>query len=66
MFLLTYTVKPVYKGHSKEPENVVIIYRLKLYAPFINGENELNFLAKNVELTKFNNLRILSGKMTLT
>jgi hypothetical protein len=40
MFLLTYTVKPVYKGHSKEPENVVFIYRLKLYAPFINGEND--------------------------
>jgi hypothetical protein len=32
------TVKSVYKGHSREPENVVFIYRLKLL--FINGENE--------------------------
>jgi len=36
----TYTVKPVYKGHSREPENVPFIYRLKLNALFINGENE--------------------------
>ena len=36
------TVKPVYKGHSREPENeqLLFIYRLKLYALFINGENE--------------------------
>jgi hypothetical protein len=34
------TVKPVYKGHSREPENVVFIYRLKLYALFINEKNE--------------------------
>jgi hypothetical protein len=32
-----YTVKPVYKDHSREPENVPFIYSLKL---FINGENE--------------------------
>ena len=39
---------PVYKGHSREPENMVFMnsiivnieYRLKLYAPFINGKNE--------------------------
>jgi len=36
----TNTVKPVYKGHSREPDNVPFIYRLKLYALFINGENE--------------------------
>ena len=35
-----YTIKPVYKGHLKEPENVPFIYRLKLYALFMNGENE--------------------------
>ena len=29
---LKYTVKPVYKGHSWESENVAFIYRLKLYA----------------------------------
>ena len=38
------TVKPVYKGHSMEPEKVVLwalnIYRLKWYALFINGRNE--------------------------
>ena len=34
------TVKPVYKVHSREHENVPFIYRLKLYALFINGENE--------------------------
>ena len=33
------TVKSVYKGHSREPENVPFIYRLKLYALFINGKN---------------------------
>ena len=32
--------KPVYKGHSREPENVPFLYRLKLYALFINGKNE--------------------------
>jgi hypothetical protein len=39
------TIKPVYKGHSREPENGVfeqlfIIYRLKSYALYINGKNE--------------------------
>ena len=34
------TVKPVYKGHSREPENVPFIYRLKLYGLFINGKNQ--------------------------
>jgi hypothetical protein len=33
-------VKPVYKGHSREAENVAFIYRLKLYALFINETNE--------------------------
>jgi len=39
-------VKPVYKGHSMEPVNVAFyeqlsfIYRLRLYALFINGKNE--------------------------
>jgi hypothetical protein len=37
---ITYTVKPVYKGHSREPKNVPFIYRLKLYALYINEENE--------------------------
>ena len=41
-----YTVNPVYKGHTREPENVAFIscslyiYRLRLYALFINGKNE--------------------------
>jgi len=40
------TVKPVYKGHLREPENVALMssfplnYRLKLYTLFINGKNE--------------------------
>jgi hypothetical protein len=34
------TVKPVHKGYSRKPENLVFIYRLKLYALFINGKNE--------------------------
>ena len=39
------TVKPVYRGHSREPENVDFIsscplYRLQLYAIFINRKNE--------------------------
>ena len=34
------TVKPVYKGHSMEPENVAFIYRLNLYALIIIGQNE--------------------------
>jgi hypothetical protein len=29
-----------YKGHTREPENVPFINRLKSYAPFINGKNE--------------------------
>jgi len=39
-------VKPVYKGHSTYPENVVLneqlpfIYRFKIYALFINGKHE--------------------------
>jgi hypothetical protein len=36
-------VKPVYKNHTREPENVSFIYRLKSYALFINGENETAF-----------------------
>jgi hypothetical protein len=40
-----YTVKPVYKGHSREPTNVLYMSRLKLYAPFINGEMRLPFVA---------------------
>jgi hypothetical protein len=32
------TVKPVYKEHSKEHENVPFIYRLKLHALLINGK----------------------------
>jgi hypothetical protein len=43
--IFVFTVKPVYKGHSREPENALyqqlpFIYRLKLYALFINGENK--------------------------
>ena len=34
------TVKPVYKGHSIEPENVPFICRLKFDVLFINGKNE--------------------------
>ena len=36
----TYSETCVYIGHSSEPEKVPFIYRLKLYALFINGENE--------------------------
>jgi predicted AlkP superfamily pyrophosphatase or phosphodiesterase len=28
------------EGHSREPKNVPFIYRLKLYALYIYGENE--------------------------
>ena len=35
-----YTEKPVYKGHSREPENVPFMNRLKSHTLFINGENE--------------------------
>ena len=38
--MVIYTVKPIYKGHSREPENVPFIYRLKLYALLMNGQNE--------------------------
>ena len=34
------TVKLVYKGHPREPENVPFIHRLKLYTLFVNGGNE--------------------------
>jgi hypothetical protein len=38
------TVKPVYKRHSREPENVVFMNSgslyTKLYVLFINGGNE--------------------------
>ena len=36
------TVKPVYKGHSREPANVScpLKYRLKLYTLFQKGKNE--------------------------
>ena len=34
------TVKPVYTGHSRQPENVPFIHRLKLNALFINGGDE--------------------------
>ena len=43
-FKITNTVKPVYKGHSKELENAPFIDRLKLYALIINGKNEFLFL----------------------
>jgi hypothetical protein len=39
-FLQRVKGKPVYKGHSREPENMLFIYRLKLYALFINEKNE--------------------------
>jgi hypothetical protein len=37
-----HTVNPVYKGHSREPENVAFMSScpLKLYALFINGKIE--------------------------
>jgi hypothetical protein len=38
------TVKPVYKGHAREPENVVFMSSGSLYTTlyvlFINGGNE--------------------------
>ena len=34
------TVKFVYQGHSREPENVPFIYRLKLYSLLINWKND--------------------------
>jgi len=44
MFLLTYTVKPVYESHSREPENVTFYeqlpFKYRLFALFINGEND--------------------------
>ena len=45
-FLVLITIKPVHKGHSRKPVNVALneqlsfIYRLKLYAQFINEKNE--------------------------
>jgi hypothetical protein len=44
------TVKPVYKGHSRESENVALMsscpfqYRLKSYVLFINGKMRLPFI----------------------
>jgi len=44
--MVHFAVKPVCKGHSREPENVVFyeqlpfIYTLKFHAPFVNGKNE--------------------------
>ena len=35
-----YTVKPVYKGHSREPENVAFMNSLKFHVQLINGKNE--------------------------
>ena len=35
-----YTVKPVYKGHSRKPENVAFMSSCPLYTLFINKENE--------------------------
>ena len=37
-----YTVKPVYKGHSREPTNMPFMssWPLQLYGLFINGKNE--------------------------
>jgi hypothetical protein len=32
-------VQSVYKEHSREPENLPFMYRLILYALFINGKN---------------------------
>jgi hypothetical protein len=40
------TVKLVYKGHSWKPGNMSFMYTLKLYALFINGENETALYAK--------------------
>ena len=42
LMLRRHTVKPVYKGHSGEPENVAFMSGclLKLYVLFINGKNE--------------------------
>jgi hypothetical protein len=36
------SVKPLYQGHSREPENVSFMssYQLILYELFINGKNE--------------------------
>ena len=36
LFFFICTVKPVYKGHSREPENVPFVYRLKLSTFIIN------------------------------
>jgi hypothetical protein len=43
-----YTANPVCKGHSREPENVAFIYRLKLYALYINGKNETASLSMSI------------------
>jgi hypothetical protein len=37
----------VYKRQSWEPDNVPFMYRLKSYAPFINGENETIVLLRD-------------------
>ena len=57
---IIYTVKPVYKGHSREPENVPIyeqlpfIYRFMLYALFINGKiTDLIFVRFKAEFRFF-------------
>ena len=41
-FIYIYKVKPVYKGQSRELENVPFIYRLRLheYALFIDRQSE--------------------------
>ena len=48
-YIVRYTIKPVYKGHSREPANVTFMNSCPLctgynyIALFINGENETAF-----------------------
>ena len=39
-----YIVIPVYKGHSRKPENVAFMSMLKLYALLFNGKMGLPFI----------------------
>ena len=41
---LLYIVKPVYKGHSRETENVSFIYRLKYMHYSLMGKIILSFI----------------------
>ena len=40
LLMVIYTVKPIYKGHSREPENVPFMKSFPLYT----GENCMHYL----------------------